>query len=115
MSLSDDVLNGMLRLRQQHDLVDGVLVATDCLFPSNGVVQVSVRSVGDRYMVSDDGSALREVAHRAGPDLGGRRPDHRRRHRRAGPALVRTDPDRPGEPRRSDADAGNKNLLKPKT
>ena len=62
MSLSDDVLNGMLRLRQQHDLVDGVLVATDCLFPSNGVVQVSVRSVGDRYMVSDDGSALREVS-----------------------------------------------------
>ena len=62
MNLSDHILDGMLKLRQQSELADGVLVATDCLYPSNGVVQVSVRSAGDRYLVSDEGNALREVS-----------------------------------------------------
>ena len=69
MSFSDQILNGMQRLRQQSDLADGVLVSTDCLYPSNSVVQVSVRVAGDSYLVSDEGCALREVSV-AGADSG---------------------------------------------
>ena len=52
------------------------------------------------------GACVLRDAHRAGPDPRGRRADHRRRHRRAGPALVRAGADRPGVARRPDADAG---------
>lgn len=69
MSLSEQIFIGMQRLRQQIDIADGVLVSTDCLYPSNSVVQVSVRAAGDRYLVSDEGSALREVSV-AGADSG---------------------------------------------
>ena len=52
-------------------------------------------------------SAVRvlRTAHRAGPDPRGRGQGHRRRHRRAGDALVRGDGDRPGRPHRHHADA----------
>lgn len=69
MSLHEHIRAGMLKLRQCEETVDGVLVATDCLYPSNGVVQVSVRSTGGRYLVSDEGGALREVSV-AGADVG---------------------------------------------
>ena len=45
------------------------------------------------------------AAHRAGADPRGRGQGHRRRHRRAGDALVRGDDHRPGRPHRRDADA----------
>ena len=45
------------------------------------------------------------TAHRAGADPGGRGQGHRRRHRRAGDALVRGDADRAGRAHRRDADA----------
>ena len=45
------------------------------------------------------------TAHRAGADPRGRGQGHRRRHRRAGDALVRGDGDRPGRAHRHDADA----------
>lgn len=68
MSLSDQIRSGMLKLQQYHKTADGVAVVTDCLYPSNGVVQVIVRGAGDKYIVSDEGGALREAS-AAGADL----------------------------------------------
>ena len=68
MNLSDQIRSGMLKLQQYHETADGVAVVTDCLYPSNGVVQVVVRGAGDKYVVSDDGGALRETSS-AGADL----------------------------------------------
>ena len=48
------------------------------------------------------------AAHRAGPDPGGRGQDHRRRHGRAGRALVRGLHHRPREPRGNDTDAASR-------
>jgi acetylornithine deacetylase/succinyl-diaminopimelate desuccinylase-like protein len=45
------------------------------------------------------------TTHRARPLSRSRGQGHRRRHRRSGHALVRSDGDRPGQPRRHDADA----------
>ena len=50
------------------------------------------------------GRRLFRGAYRAGADPGGREEDHRRRHRRPGPALVRDHADRPGGACRADAD-----------
>jgi len=68
MSLSHQIREGMLKLQQHRDMGDGVAVVTDCLYPSNGVVEVYVRGSGDRFIVSDDGGALREATV-AGADL----------------------------------------------
>ena len=52
------------------------------------------------------GRRLLRGAYRAGPDPRAREEDDRRRHRGAGPALVRDQLDRHGEPCRHDADGG---------
>lgn len=48
---------------------DGLVrVVTHCLYPSNGLVQVSVRSGADTFVVSDDGGAVQQIRS-AGADL----------------------------------------------
>lgn len=41
---------------------DGVRVSTQCLYPSNGCVAVTVRGSGDRFVITDDGGALSEIS-----------------------------------------------------
>ncbi len=41
---------------------DGLRAITQCLFPSNSNVAVSVRGGGNAFIVSDDGAALSEIA-----------------------------------------------------
>lgn len=36
-------------------------VNTHCLYPSNGIVRVSVKKLNDAFLVSDDGGAIREA------------------------------------------------------
>ncbi len=45
-----------------------VRVVTQCLYPSNGLVQVTVRSGADTFVVSDDGGAIQQIRS-AGADL----------------------------------------------
>lgn len=41
---------------------DGLRAVTQCLFPSNSSVAVSVRGGGNAFIISDDGAALSEIA-----------------------------------------------------
>lgn len=62
MSLAENVSNIMQSAHQCKMLADGgVAINTHCLYPSNGMVQVIVRSAGDVFFVSDDGGAIREA------------------------------------------------------
>jgi hypothetical protein len=50
------------------DVSDGVFVTVPCLYPSNGMVSVMVRGGPNRFFVSDEGGALREILS-AGADV----------------------------------------------
>lgn len=41
--------------------LDGTRVTTQCVYPTNGFVQVVVRGGADTFLVSDEGGALREI------------------------------------------------------
>ena len=60
---------------------------------------------GTRALRRASAVGVLRTAHRAGADPGGRGQGHRRRHRRAGDALVRGDDHRAGRAHRRDADA----------
>lgn len=67
-TLSDAIKSGMEKVRRCFDFENGVLVNTDCMYPSNGVVQVTVMGAGSSYFVTDRGGAVR-VAESAGANI----------------------------------------------
>lgn len=67
-------LTDTFRLIQE---ADGVRLTTQCIYPSNGFVQVVVRGGADTFFVSDEGGALREIE-AAGGEV--RNPDRLLRH-----------------------------------
>ena len=62
MNATEIVCHAMREAAKCRDLGNGdVAVNTHCLYPSNAVVQVMVRSVTSGFFVSDDGGAIREA------------------------------------------------------
>lgn len=43
------------------EIEDGLRVSTQCLYPSNSTVTLTVRGRGDQYLISDEGGALEEL------------------------------------------------------
>jgi hypothetical protein len=61
MSIVDTVREAISEITEVHEVDDGVVVSTFCLYPSGGFVQVSVRGGTNSFVVSDDGGAVQEV------------------------------------------------------
>lgn len=62
MSIISTICKSLCDISNCIDLGNGdMAVNTQCLYPSNAVVQVTVRSVNGSYLVSDDGGAIREA------------------------------------------------------
>jgi hypothetical protein len=55
------VSNGLSALASIERVEDGVVVTTHCMYPSNGLVRVTVRGSGDTIVASDEGGALGEA------------------------------------------------------
>lgn len=60
-ALTTGICDALQRLRACRETINGVFVTTDCLYPGNSTVTVSVRGAGATYRVSDDGAALHEA------------------------------------------------------
>lgn len=45
-----------------NEIEDGLRVSTQCLYPSNSSVTLTVRGRGDQYLISDEGGALEELS-----------------------------------------------------
>ena len=56
------VERGLRSFFQIEELADGVRVTTTCLYPSNGLVQVTLRGGVESLVASDDGGALGEAS-----------------------------------------------------
>ena len=62
MNIANLVCATMRAASECRDIGDGdVAINTQCLYPSNAVVQVIVRRVASGFLVSDDGGAVREA------------------------------------------------------
>jgi hypothetical protein len=65
MSFERDLANfiesGLAEVASVRRAVDGVRVTTHCMYPSNGLVQVTVRSGAETVVVSDEGGAVGEA------------------------------------------------------
>jgi hypothetical protein len=72
--LASYLADGLRDIAPIEDLGDGLRVTTQCMYPSNGLVQVIVRGGGRFLTISDDGGAVDE-AESAGIDLRGRGSD----------------------------------------
>ena len=70
--LADMLLSGFREMAEVEIVDDGVQVATHCMYPSNGLVQVTVRGGPRVVVVSDEGGAVGE-AESAGLDLANRK------------------------------------------
>lgn len=72
MKFSDIVRNALYEWMPVDEKRDGVLVTTQCLYPSNGFVQVAVRGGVNAFHVSDEGGAIQEISgsgiHVSNPD-----------------------------------------------
>lgn len=66
--LAQSIKLGLERVRRYFEVPNGLLVNTDCLYPSNGVVQVAVMGSGSSYFVTDQGGAVK-TAERAGAHI----------------------------------------------
>lgn len=60
--LSDGVVASLGLLCPVHATDDGLKITTHCLYPSNGLVRVTVRGGLETLVVSDDGETLGEAA-----------------------------------------------------
>ena len=67
-ALADTLRRGFEEMAEVEAVVDGVQVTTHCMYPSNGLVQVTVRGSPRVVVVSDEGGAVGE-AESAGLDL----------------------------------------------
>lgn len=72
--LASYLADGLRDIAPIEDMGDGLRLTTQCMYPSNGLVQVVVRGGGRFVTVSDDGGAVDE-AESAGIDLRGRGSD----------------------------------------
>lgn len=61
MSQRESVLHALEQLFTVTQKRDGVSVRTQCLYPSNQFIQLTVRGGEDRFVVSDERGAVREV------------------------------------------------------
>jgi hypothetical protein len=55
------VNGGLAELASIERVDDGVVVTTHCMYPSNGLVRVTVRGSGDTIVASDEGGAMGEA------------------------------------------------------
>lgn len=51
-------ISKFVRVEEAHD---GVAVTTHCMYPSNALVRVHIRSVGDSFIVTDNGNTMFEL------------------------------------------------------
>lgn len=68
ITLIETIRIGLSQVRRCFDVDNGVLVNTDCMYPGNGIVQVSVMGAGSSFFVTDRGGAIR-VAEMAGAEI----------------------------------------------
>jgi hypothetical protein len=61
MNISAIVKSAINDVASLHEVPDGVLVTTQCVYPSNDFVQVMVRGSASSFVVSDEGSAMDEI------------------------------------------------------
>ncbi len=61
MSIIETIHVALKEVSQIEEISDGVRVTTHCMYPSNGLVQVVVRGMGDSFVVSDEGGAIDEL------------------------------------------------------
>ena len=59
-SLAERTAKGLWGVAKVTPTSDGVRVTTHCMYPSNGLVQVTVRG-GESIVVSDEGGAVGEA------------------------------------------------------
>lgn len=59
--LMTTVRGGLADIASIDRVDDGVVVTTHCMYPSNGLVRVTVRGSGDTIVASDEGGALGEA------------------------------------------------------
>lgn len=60
--IADLVVSGLSNLASVKRMDDGIRVMTHCMYPSNGLVQVTVRSGTETIVASDEGGAFGEAA-----------------------------------------------------
>lgn len=61
MSILSFVQSSIAEIVRAEELVDGISVTTQCMYPSGGFVRVVVRGGRDTFIVSDEGGAFREI------------------------------------------------------
>jgi hypothetical protein len=65
MSYAPDLMtvvgDGLSELASIKRVDDGIVVTTHCMYPSNGLIRVTVRGGGDTIVASDEGGALGEA------------------------------------------------------
>lgn len=59
--IAELVGEGLSRLASIVRVSDGIRVTTHCMYPSNGLVQVTVRGGNETFVASDDGGAFNEA------------------------------------------------------
>jgi hypothetical protein len=59
--LAQVIVRGLAELTSVKPVDDGVCVTTHCMYPSNGLVQVTVRGGVDTIVASDEGGAVGEA------------------------------------------------------
>ncbi len=60
--IADLVVSGLSNLAAIRRMDDGIRVTTHCMYPSNGLVQVMIRSGTETIVASDEGGAFGEAA-----------------------------------------------------
>ena len=65
MTATTDLLtlasDGLSRLAAVARVDDGIIATTHCMYPSNGLIRVTVRGSGETIVASDEGGALGEA------------------------------------------------------
>jgi hypothetical protein len=61
MNIIEIVQHGLEQFQTCTEVADAIHVRTHCIYPSNTSVVVSIRGANEKFVVMDDGRALREV------------------------------------------------------
>src|ERR1041384_7267726 len=61
MSMLSAVQEALARIVRLEELVDGIYVHTQCMYPSGGFVRVLVRGGQNSFWVSDEGGGFKEI------------------------------------------------------
>lgn len=72
MNLANEIMERMAQIYRCIPIENGVTMNTHCLYPSNGMVKVTVFGAGTSYFVTDNGGAIHE-AESAGAEI--KKPD----------------------------------------